>query len=196
MHSLIDHLHLPTKFREYWLDFQVNQYNTHYQYKCAIAIIWGYGILYLHFGARKVGAGCSYRYATCTWAEHGSHSAQVQVAKLLLHPAPTCAVRLAPTLYLHSWWSQLHANRCWCPVPLTFSNLRWWCFSFHQLAQTLHLHSGWLLSATCTGGLVHRSTGAYTACTDCNLHCAVVVGGGGDGAGGVYIAQTLYLYSG
>ena len=29
-------------------------------------------------------------------------SAQVQVAYLLLHPAPTCAVRLAPTLYLHS----------------------------------------------------------------------------------------------
>ena len=25
--------------------------------------------------------------------------------------------------------------------------------------------------ATCTGGLVHISTGAYTACTDCNLHC-------------------------
>ena len=39
---------------------------------------------------------------SCTWAEHGSHSAQVQVAYLLLHPAPTCAVRLAPTLYLHS----------------------------------------------------------------------------------------------
>ena len=58
--------------------------------------------------------------------------------------------------------------------PLTFSNLRWLCFSFHQLAQTLYLHSGWLLSATCTGGLVHRSTGAYTACTDCNLHCVVV----------------------
>ena len=27
------------------------------------------------------------------------HSAQVQVAKLLLHPAPTCAIRLAPTQY-------------------------------------------------------------------------------------------------
>ena len=37
------------------------------------------------------------------------------------------------------------------------------------------MHSGWLLSATCIGGLVHRSTGAYTACTDCNLHCVVVV---------------------
>ena len=36
---------------------------------------------------------------------------------LLLHPTPTCA------------------NGCWCPVPLTFSNLRWWCFSFQQLAQ-------------------------------------------------------------
>ena len=28
----------------------------------------------------QVGAGCSNRYATCTWAEHGSHGAQVQVA--------------------------------------------------------------------------------------------------------------------
>ena len=106
-----------------------------------------------------------------------TYSAQVQVAYLLLHPAPTCAVRLAPTLYLHSIHSgpPLHANRCWCPVPLTFSNLCCWCFSFLQLAQTLYLHSGWLLSANCTGGLVHRSIGAYTACADCNLHCVVVV---------------------
>ena len=43
----------------------------------------------------------SNRYATCTWALYGC-SAPVQVAYLLLHPAPTCAVRLAPTLYLHS----------------------------------------------------------------------------------------------
>ena len=40
-------------------------------------------------------------------------------------PAPTCA------------------DGCWCPVPLTFSNLRWWCFSFQQLAQTLTLHLWW-----------------------------------------------------
>ena len=30
---------------------KLNYYNTHYQYKCAIAMIWGYGILYLQFGA-------------------------------------------------------------------------------------------------------------------------------------------------
>ena len=29
----------------------LNYYNTHYQYKCAIVMIWGYGILYLQFGA-------------------------------------------------------------------------------------------------------------------------------------------------
>ena len=65
-------------------------------------------------------------------------------------------------------------------------NLHWWCFSFHQLVQTLYLHSGWLLSATCTGGLVHRSTGAYTACADCNLHCVVVV---------VLVVLVVYIYS-
>ena len=31
--------------------FILTYYNTHYQYKCAIAMIWGYGILYLQFGA-------------------------------------------------------------------------------------------------------------------------------------------------
>ena len=46
-------------------------------------------------------------------------------------------------------------------------------FSFLQLAQTLYLHSGWLLLATCTGGLVPSSTCTYTACADCNLHSVV-----------------------
>ena len=75
----------------------------------------------------------------------------VQVA-LLLHPTPTCT------------------DGCWCPVPLTFSNLRWWCFSFQQLAQTLYLHLWWLPSATCAGGLFPSTT-----CTYSNLHCVVVV---------------------
>ena len=35
----------------YLIYFILNYYNTHYQYKCAIAIVWGYGILYLQFGA-------------------------------------------------------------------------------------------------------------------------------------------------
>ena len=67
-------------------------------------------------------------------------------------PAPTCA------------------DGCWCPVPLTFSNLRWWCFPFQQLAQTLTLHLWWLPSATCAGGLFPSTTCAYS-----NLHCVVVV---------------------
>ena len=33
------------------LIFILNYYNTHYQYKCAIVMIWGYGILYLQYGA-------------------------------------------------------------------------------------------------------------------------------------------------
>ena len=84
---------------------------------------------------------------------------------LLLHPAPTCA------------------DRYWCPVPLTFSNLRWWCFPFQQLAQILYLHQWWLPSATCAGGLFPSSTCGYIACTYCNLHC------GGGGGGGLSPAQ-------
>ena len=71
---------------------------------------------------------------------------------LLLHPAPTCT------------------DGCWWPVPLTFSNLRWWYFSFQQLPQALYLHLWWLPSATCTGDLFPSNTGAYS-----DLHCVVVV---------------------
>ena len=42
-----------------------------------------------------------------------------------------------------------HSNVCRCILVLIFCNLRWWCFSFHPLAQILHLHS-------------------------CNLHCVAV----------------------
>ena len=83
---------------------------------------------------------------------------------LLPHPAPTCP------------------DECWCPVPLTFSNLCWWCSSLEQLVQTLKLHfcatvlhMWWLPSATCAGGLFPSSTGAYTACTYWSLHCVVVI---------------------
>ena len=56
----------------------------------------------------QVGAGCS-NNATCTWAQLRCKCPCASCI-LLLHPAPTCA------------------DGCWCPVPLTFSNLRWWCF--------------------------------------------------------------------
>ena len=85
------------------------------------------------------------------------HATCTLVSMFLLHPAPTCA------------------NRCWCLVPLTFSNLCRWCFSFQQLAQILYQHLWWLPSATCTGGHLPSSTGTYNACTYCNLHCVVVV---------------------
>ena len=38
-----------------------------------------------------------------------------------------------------------------------------------------YLHSWWLRSETCTGGLVPSSTDVYAACSDCNLHCVVMV---------------------
>ena len=74
---------------------------------------------------------------------------------MLLHPTSTCAIR------------------CSCLVPLTYSNLRWWC-SYIPTTSTLlalmvvtplqrALHDGLFLEA-----LVH--------CMQyCNLHCVVVV---------------------
>ena len=46
------------------------------------------------------------------------------------------------------------------PAPIDHEcNLRWWCFSFHQLAQTLHLHSWWSSpAATCADSVFPRST--------------------------------------
>ena len=80
-------------------------------------------------------SGMQQEHAICTWALTCMHRscAQTQIV-FLLHPAPTCV------------------DGCWCPVPLTCSNLHWWCCSFKQLAQTLYLHLWWLPTATCTGG--------------------------------------------
>ena len=52
-------------------------------------------------------------------------------------------------------------------MVLTLCNLRWWCFSFHQLAQILHLHSWCMVIATCAGGIFPQSTSAFT-----NAHIA------------------------
>ena len=91
------------------------------------------------------------------------HLHHVQVV-LLLHPTATCA------------------DGCWCPVTLIFSNLRWWCFSFQQLAQTHYLHLWWLPSATCADGLF-----PITSCAYSNLHCVVMVVV-------VYIYSASYIY--
>ena len=96
----------------------------------------------------QVRVGCSWNVARCM---------------LRLHPDP------APT----------YINRYWC--PLIFSNLRWWWFLFYQLVQTLYLHLWRLPSCrelALRGGIFPSSTGAYTECTYCNLHCVVVHGGG------------------
>ena len=59
----------------------------------------------------------------------------------LLHPAPILVPKMV----------------------LTLRNLRWWCFSFHQLAKILHLPSrSSSPAATCTGGVFHWSTSAFT----------------------------------
>ena len=59
----------------------------------------------------------------------------------LLHPAPILVPKMV----------------------LTLRNLRWWCFSFHQLAKILHLPSrSSSPAATCAGGAFHWSTSAFT----------------------------------
>ena len=69
------------------------------------------------------------------------------------------------------WWCPC-ASCIWLlhPAPilvpkmvLTLCNLRWWCFSFHQLAKILHLQSWWSSpAATCAGGVFLWSTSAFT----------------------------------
>ena len=85
-------------------------------------------------------------------------STMVPLYKLLL-VAASCSYRLVPKMVL------------------TLCNLLWWCFSFHQLAQILHLHSWWSSpAATCAGVSFPRSTSAIANVhAYCNLHCVVVV---------------------
>ena len=45
---------------------------------------------------------------------------------------------------------------------LTLCNLRWWCFSCHQLLQRPHWCLQWALSATCTGGVFLVPTSALS----------------------------------
>ena len=99
----------------------------------------------------------------------------IQVTKLLLHPAPTCTTRLAPTLYLHSYSGPLACQSMLVPGPPDLQQLVLVVFLLSSTSANTLLQSGWLPSATCTGGLVNRNTGAYTACADCNLQCVVVI---------------------
>ena len=65
-------------------------------------------------------------------------------------------------------------------VLLILCNLRWWCFSYHQLTQKITcLHSWWSSSATCTGGVFVWKLSIYWCAqahmnAHCNLHCVVV----------------------
>ena len=100
---------------------------------------------------------------------------QDAATKCSLHNGTT-SMYILPLCYLH-----LVAASCsYRLVPemvLTLCSLCWWCFSFHQLAQILHLHSWWLSpAATCAGGVFPWSTSAFTNVhAYCNLHCVVVV---------------------
>ena len=46
-------------------------------------------------------------------------------------------------------------------MSLTLSNLRWWCFPWHQLVQIKTLHLQWASHATCTGGVFLAPTNIF-----------------------------------
>ena len=59
-------------------------------------------------------------------------------------------------------------------MVLTLCNLRWWCFSCHQLAQRPHLHLQWASPATCAGGVFLVPASAfsyYCAHMTCHACC-------------------------
>ena len=83
----------------------------------------------------------------------------------------TTSMQILPLCYLHLVAAS-RSYRLVAKVVLTLCNLRWWCFSFHQLAQILHLHSWWSSpAATCTGGVFLQST---SACTDVHIATCTV----------------------
>ena len=97
--------------------------------------------------------------------------------------ALTCII-VVPMCKLHAVAASCSNLRRWMlvPGPPDLSNLRWWCFSFQQLAQTLYM---WRLpSATCTYGLFPSCTGAYTG------------GGGVGGVGGVGGCEIYVVVAG
>ena len=96
-------------------------------------------------------------------------SAQVQVAYLAFIVVPHCIPidagarspdlqQLALVVFLLPSTS---ANTLLALGVVTLGNLHWWLL------------------------IVHRSTGAYTACADCNLHCVVVM---------MVLVVNIYIY--
>ena len=87
----------------------------------------------------------------------------------LLHPAPILVPKMV----------------------LTLCNLRWWCFSLHQLAKILHLQS-WSSSpaATCAGGVFLGALAHLLMCAQTNRHTLQLALCGG---GGIYIYIYIYI---
>ena len=57
-------------------------------------------------------------------------------------------------------------------MVLTLCNMGWWCFSCHQLAQILYMHSWWSSPATHTGSVLAKPTNPFTdAHKHMNAHC-------------------------
>ena len=68
-------------------------------------------------------------------------------------------------------------------VVVASCNLHWWCFFIQPLVQIVHLHTWWYYPLQLTlVVLFNPATGANTAILHLhpgNLHCVVVVSGGG-----------------
>ena len=83
--------------------------------------------------------------ASCTV----SRPSWAQVYRSRMQQPNAACTRATPQCKSCPCASYLHLVAASCSyrlVPkmvLTLCNLRWWCFSFHQLAQILHLYSWW-----------------------------------------------------
>ena len=98
--------------------------------------------------------------AACTRAPPQCRSCPCATCIWLLHPAPILMPKMV----------------------LTQCILRWWWFSFHQLAKILHLHSWWSSpAATCAGGVFLGAQVHLLMCKQMNRHLlqlALCSGGG------------------
>ena len=95
---------------------------------------------------------------------------------MLLHPAPTCPGAVL-TFALCTGGDFLQSTGADTPlvhvVVSTCCNLRWWCFSIHQLTQILHLYTRWSSPVTLQLVLVMF----FLPATGANTLLALCVGG-------------------
>ena len=130
--------------------------------------------VFAQVGGRKNTTSASCTVSRPSWAQVYRSGMQQPNA------ACTRAMQILPLCYLHL----VAASRSYRLVPkmvLTLCNLRWWCFSFHQLAQTLHLHSWWSSHLALVVFFL-RALAHLLMCAQMNRHTLQLALCGGGGA--------------